>query len=245
MKKSTVTSLGEFTDFLQEACADFEINFFRGQRRDWPLLPKLARIRLAGVDLLQTESKMLRDFQRASRPLVQSHLVTLWDVVALAQHHGLPTRLLDWTTHALAALWFAVAEADKDEGDRVVWLYQPNDRDILSDSITSFADVKNGMVLEPSHVTPRITAQGGVFSVTRINKSKQQFAPLTDTQSTRKKLTKISIAGSSAGEIRWSLARSGIHAFSLFPDLDGLAKKIESDNSWLDDEIDPDRLTNA
>jgi len=56
-------------------------------------------------------------------------------VVALAQHHGLPTRLLDWTYGALAAMWFAVDSGGKDatgtSRDAAVWLLKTHVDDFV------------------------------------------------------------------------------------------------------------------
>jgi hypothetical protein len=59
----------------------------------------------------------------------QSYLVnnslSAWDLYALMQHHGLPTRLLDWSESALVALFFALTSEPESGSDRAIWIINP------------------------------------------------------------------------------------------------------------------------
>ncbi|OBQ67807.1 FRG domain-containing protein [Mesorhizobium erdmanii] len=63
--------------------------------------------------------RMLAEFRRQARPFLERPLTNEFEWMFLAQHHGLPTRLLDWSTNALVALYFAVASvpASAESGD--------------------------------------------------------------------------------------------------------------------------------
>ena len=96
---------------------------FRGQAEDWPLTSSLERaFRLGGVALKKApavEKQLVRDFQRQydgedRDTVIQDTLYCL----ALMQHHGAPTRLLDWSYSPFVAAFFALESSGSDP---VVW----------------------------------------------------------------------------------------------------------------------------
>jgi hypothetical protein len=121
-----VGSLDNFNKF-REVLTSFQVDdghFFRGVRRnDYDLIPKIGRltrpptsgVRLSPYPIANVDEKKIFDrFKVAARPFLSIVPDNDWDWLALAQHHGLPTRLLDWTTNPLVGLYFAIGD-DVDE----------------------------------------------------------------------------------------------------------------------------------
>lgn len=124
MEEHVAQSWGELNDLLfegawQEGLRRFRTNsVFRGQAvAGHPLTTSLMRL---GGDYADLETALLRTFRRyAHRWAPESD--TVWNWLALAQHHGLPTRMLDWTYSPFVALHFATCDLERWDEDGAVW----------------------------------------------------------------------------------------------------------------------------
>lgn len=214
---------------------------FRGQQIDRPLLPKLARLRLKG-SIKNMEKLILDEFKRGAIPLTEFKPENNWDWLALAQHHGLPTRLLDWSYSALVALWFAVEKppiiTDGKEENAVVWVlsalvddFRTNTEEIdpLSNKITK--------ILRSTVVSRRISAQSGVFTVHKINES-GKIVKFETHEKFKNKLQKVVIPHEKFPSIRKQLNVLGVNNSTIFPDIDGFCRHLEWRYSKYSDEID-------
>jgi len=230
-KSEQINQLSDLIKFL-ENLEDPENFLFRGQTKvSWPLLPKIARI-MGGDCSLKEEIEIFKTFIKHSHPLMNTQPENSLSWMAVAQHHGLPTRLLDWSLNPLVALWYSVNERPTDMDDGVLWIYKPL-RDILvnlldiSEEPDPF-EIDRVYVYYPQHEDLRIRAQSGVFTIHYRKMKNQKFHPFEDTNIYKDTLTKFLIPAESFEGIRKSLRQCGVHAASLMPDLDGLATYILS-----------------
>jgi type I restriction enzyme M protein len=168
------------------------------------------------------EKQMLMEFKRISLPYINLMPENDWDWLALAQHHGMPTRLLDWTTNPLVALFFSCMREKNFERDVAIYVFVNEDTlGYISNKDISPFDGDRDCFLKPSNFSPRIVAQSSVFSCHQT----------VENVFTHDSIRKVRIKGKSTSSIFPQLNTLGIHHHSIFPDLDGVAGNIS--RKWL------------
>jgi hypothetical protein len=214
---------------------------FRGQQNEtWKMTPRLgrldARLKFAAKQAPVIEKMMLDDFRRlAGNYLSPGTQLDEWNLMALAQHHGLPTRLLDWSSNPLVALWFAIEKPADGSTSAAVWAYNAEDAAYVVESSRP-AELTRTLVFRPTHRDARIVAQSGWFTAHRFDPSSDRFSIFERTSDRPKRLHKYVIPATSFAAIREDLARCGVTHASLFPDLAGLCKHLTWKYEQLADE---------
>lgn len=211
----------------------------RGQRRaDWDLNPTLGRLAIKpGTLLPHVERELLSEFRRVGRPFIEVEPSDEWELLALAQHHGLATRLLDWTGNPLVALFFAVEEPATEGADACVTMFALEDEDLVDRRQSPFG-VTATRFYRPTHFTTRIIAQDGWFSVHKWNPSKGRFTWLNRATNYGRRLNRLVIPAEAFGDLRRDLDYMGISRATLFPGLDGVSRHLNWQQSLLADEVD-------
>jgi len=171
---------------------------------------------------------MLEEFKRRAHPYLQREPRDDWEWLALAQHHGLPTRLLDWTINPLVALFFAVTGSEKgdEESPAAVVCYSPSPRRERPRNPFIIEEI---FIYEPYHLSPRIPPQGAVFTVHPPLFDGYDGAEGNGVNDWPGELRRFLILPHVRDECRATLARLGIHRGSLFPGLDGMASYLGTD----------------
>jgi hypothetical protein len=256
MRETEVRSLGELIDRLTPEKPDP----VTGRRRDAcvyhgsadasrSLLTSLDR--LGGVKPPHTktglEEHILRNVARHSRPYLP-HVANEWELMVAAQHHGVPTRLLDWTYSPLVAAFFATRGSPP--RDRAIWRldwmrmhrrFGFPELALLIDDLARFVGRRGeftpwrlidegesgepfACMLEPPTLDVRISAQAAVFTL-----CSDPSRPLDDFlahHGVEDALSRFIIPADAGACVRDQLDIVGMDERRLFPDLDGVSAQL-------------------
>lgn len=217
-KGENLVVVESFSDFDRAIDGISKSALCRGvSNHEYPLLPSLFRHHnIKDVDL--REGNLLWVFKTHAKAHLDNIPSTEVEWLTIAQHHGLPTRLLDWSLSPLAACFFAVQSMS--ESDSAIYVYDIGR--FSKEEEINVERLKDIVAFFPSHATRRITAQSGMFTIHPTHQMKLE----------NKSIKKIVIPANRKKYFLEKLVKYGVHKATMFPDLDGLSSYIRYLNEY-------------
>jgi len=200
-------------------------NWFRGQADEsWKLLPKAGR---AEYGLSHNHDLGIFNRWRQQAIAYYSLPENELEQLAIAQHHGLATRLLDWSKNPLVACFFTCSELPQHDG--AVYIYEAPEKYFKANhSIENLKEVHGVFGYIPTAISPRILNQKGLFTV-HCDPTQSIEITASRFSNADPNLVQLIIPATLKTEILHLIADYGIDRSILFPDLDGLSAHINND----------------
>ncbi|MEZ9449370.1 FRG domain-containing protein, partial [Vibrio splendidus] len=221
VKRVTLESFEHYHSEVQKLNAEYTV--YRGIKdSEFKLEPSIMRLGYSDEnELIKAEKRLFKAFKQQALPHLEYTPKNDWEWLALAQHHGLPTRLLDWSKNPLIALYFAIEEETNSDSAIYVLIDRKDPVDIEKyDSPLDLKPHNDVRRYIPDNLTPRIIAQNGLFTahtnLMAAYKSKQMI--------------KFIIPNALRSDLKKQLSIYGINRFSIYPGLDGLSNHLK----WLE-----------
>ena len=209
------------------------------------LASSLLRLAAGRPNVARLELHLLRNFRKYAHG--QAVADSIWNWLALGQHRGLPTRLLDFTYSPFVALHFATANLASMGEDGVVWainvveansflpaslkrmMAAEGSETATVDTLSAFASLRDFdrlarkpfvVFLEPPSLDPRIVNQFALFSLMSSPEASLDDWLVAHPSVARR----VIVPASLKWEIRDKLDQANINERVLFPGLDGLSR---------------------
>jgi hypothetical protein len=230
-----ITKLSEYISYIENLPKEFSLS--RGQFRDHQLLP--GALRKDKAQKRKYSKRVIRDFLEKFKIDAHQYISSPGDIknevewMLYAQHYGLPTKLLDFTTSHITSILFAVEKSFQNEitENAVVYFLNPlalNHKFKQQSKIINISDIKDNTIIEQDGP---IVINGRKLN-TRINAQKGLFVLFQDEDNSLEKindesiLRKIEICKEDMTNILSSLYVMGISFTHLYPELESVTKDI-------------------
>lgn len=207
----------------------------------------LSRLAAGRSDITKVELSLLRNFRKYAHAQAPPAVDTIWHWLAVAQHHGLPTRMVDWTYSPFVALHFATLDTGEYDVDGVVWcvnfveankrlparlrtiLEEEHSQTLTVEMLSEFTSLRAFdslaadpfvVFVEPPSLDTRILNQFALFSlISDAAKSMDEWLRLHPELCRR-----VVVPAAMKWEVRDKLDQANINERTLFPGLDGLSR---------------------
>lgn len=201
-------------------------------------------------------------FLQEGAAFVEVSSLDSWEFYYLAQHHGIPTRLLDWTESFSAALFFALDNWDESTTP-CIWLMKPvllneafigwngimapesgspytnwlpnqiaEDKAIVKAEDNYVYDNNWPLAIYPKKSNRRIAAQQGAFTVHGRKSEPLDSLFSSKSGSVDKAFARIDLVNCERRVAMYHLATLGIRRAAIYPDVDNLVQQICEEYDW-------------
>ena len=248
MHTQSIESVPELLSSLKQQQVPRAQTFFRGHAdENWTLTPAVGRFKIKPPDgqkevgwrenyEIDFEKQLLTAFKTKAYPYIDFVPRNDFEWLLLAQHHGVPTRLLDWTANPLVALYFAI-DSLPDKTACLIQVRNPETSryiDVIakpteiflatSPDFDMFTGILSTFFFSAPHYHKRYTNQSSVVSL--------HYNPKDEYK--QQNIVKYSIPANCKEPLKEELRTIGINHTFIYQSLDSIARDIMNDfNSAL------------
>lgn len=224
IREKHIKTFNDFHDIIEQHNSDWDRWYYRGESDPSHILvPKAGRPHFVASGVSDVE--LFETWCRHAIAYLDKNVENQWDLLAIAQHHGLATRLFDWTSNPMIAAFFAVTLPDNSvehQAESIIYAHYSSNAFLDTSIYESPFLCKEGIYrVSPRSIAPRIMRQSGIFTLHNPPQAElDKHLPENDI------IEKIIIEPSYRKKFSIELSHYGINKLSMFPDLDGLSRHV-------------------